>query len=788
MSNRLLSYITVSVLTGIIFLFTPLLRDFHIETAQVSSILMSLLAAWSSVSPVVSDRKQVTWLLSCHLLMILPVLVRVLFSGCFTWDGLMLQLSIPPVSILLMYALGRFIRINKYSRPLLWVLVLWFFLAAIIPLLSLRLLPHLFLFNSIWGWFPGPIYDEQVSFPSELLLHRYTILCWAAVFWLIPQFYRSALQKWIFLGVLLSLLLSLLRWTSAGIVQPLPVTEGRLGAHIESTHFRLIYDPNGMSGREAERWLIWHEFHLSELSEVLGIPPPANKITSVIYRNAWQKQQFTGARYTSYVPVWNVRHQLHLDQGSGEQLLRHELAHVLLKNFAPRILGVNLIGANPRIGLTEGVAVAFDDPRFRQSTVDQVVVGANVTISDRDLENLLSLTGFYGGRGGVNYTISGSFVRFLVEQFGAEKFIQLYGGQSYKRSFGEDFAQLHYAWTQHLGTVSVDSLDQSTARQIFARESIFEKACPRLFTPLQSRLDQLARAMAETDSFRTLNLAEAGLSEFGSLFWGGWALAQLRFGDSRNILLSMESNSDSRIELDSDPAHLASRLVTLADAAAMNDEIELLQQVYSQLVVSLGDTLISKSQRIWLNNQLRLRVGDLMYPDFHRWGQTVNVLYHPTRLTDSTVSELPPQLKRIMRRYYLEDFDRFLQAPRTLWNDLSAEDGLSVILRYFEMISVSEMDEAITPRQSQAIGVTRAPINMDKPDEARAPDAARVFGNGQDVNHFSRPCDPGEFSCIIGGEIVDRVDFDSLLRVATRQTERESIELMQRFLIYKRDL
>src|SRR5699024_4663507 len=94
----------------------------------------------------------------------------------------------------------------------------------------------------------------------------------------------------------------------------------------------------------------------------------ANKIQTYLYGNAWQKKKLVGAKFTSYVPVWLHQDQLHIAKEQVPRSLKHELVHVLAKQF-----GNKLIHASWSIGLVEGLAVALAKKQSRVATIDQIV-------------------------------------------------------------------------------------------------------------------------------------------------------------------------------------------------------------------------------------------------------------------------------------------------------------------------------------------------------------------------------------------------------------------------------
>src|SRR5690606_33050047 len=106
-------------------------------------------------------------------------------------------------------------------------------------------------------------------------------------------------------------------------------------------------------------------------------------------------------------------------------VMGHELVHVFSREF-----GMPVLNASPKVGLVEGLAVALEPPDGRPGVHEQVSAAmvrnvAGQSDGSRITENLvarLSPVGFWTGRGAVSYTVMGSFVKFLIDSYGAEPF------------------------------------------------------------------------------------------------------------------------------------------------------------------------------------------------------------------------------------------------------------------------------------------------------------------------------------------------------------------------------
>lgn len=556
----------------------PLVRDFYLETAQMAAIVFSglLLFKFDSAAPLQSLKYSLISLF----LFCLPIVVFAGANGCITWDGLGFFLSISVVTLLFVYGLCLVgfqagLKIGFKSNYIrLFLLLGILFLSFVPPLVTLRNVPHLYVYNSIWGWFPGPIYDEQITLSSTLLLYRGWVLL-IAVFLIVlhdiicnnrpdintepicdltdrevdvsqkipqyqelkkcssmsgqadpqPKIYqyqelksiKSPVQSLRVKSVMLFFIAITIvwhptKWTSWKIVNPLTSIEKQLGGLAESNHFRLIYDKDHMSDIELEYWLFWHEFHLVDLLDVLDLPPPENKIISVLYRDVWQKEEHTGAKYTSYVPVWNKKDQLHLDAQSGTMLLRHELVHVIMKPKSNSMLGANL-----RIGLTEGIAVSQEDPRWSQFSRDQIIVNSGVSINSSLIEQVMGFWGFYMGRPAVNYSVSGSFIGHLIQHDQLDSVKCAYGSYNFRSCF-DDFDASVQSWVSHLEGIPADTSIAPYAQRIFSRVALFEKKCARFLSKGEIITDRISLYLSRGHYDNARELIESAFQHYDDLY------------------------------------------------------------------------------------------------------------------------------------------------------------------------------------------------------------------------------------------------------------------------------
>ncbi len=94
------------------------------------------------------------------------------------------------------------------------------------------------------------------------------------------------------------------------------------------------------------------------------------------------------------------------------------------------------------------------------------------------LDELLSLR-FFAVSSARGYTTAGSFLRFLLDTYGAEKLRALYGnGGDFAAAYGEPLEQLEVKWKAMLATIAVPSDAIEASRERFRGGSVFSRPCP----------------------------------------------------------------------------------------------------------------------------------------------------------------------------------------------------------------------------------------------------------------------------------------------------------------------
>ncbi len=624
MNKLVLSYTSIwmPLLAGLVMLPIPLLGDFHIESALLAATVGCFWAAMRGCKPIShsdEDLKQIVQILSILYLAGLPLLLFSIFTGCFSPHGLGFWILYPLPSVVFGYSVGRLSRIWEIPCRKIIVGLVLLFVAIALPLTQFFNLPQVYFFNHIWGGWPGPIYDETVRVSYSVLFFRLLTLGWSGLFWWLPVFKHAWLAKARVIICSTGLLIGYSFLPQLGIISPREYIQQQLGGVEETPHFILYYAKEHYSESEINLIALEHEFYLQQITETLNLKKlnSAGKIESYLYGHAWQKKELTGAKFTSYVPVWLQQDQLHIAKQQLESL-NHELVHIAAKQF-----GNLLFNASRSIGLIEGLAVALAADVSGQSTVHQLVAAKKPWPSAAEMKSALSLLGFYGGRAAVNYTATGSFVQFLLKNYPVEYFKKAYRTADFSVAYRQSFESLISEWHNKLSNVTIDSVDQQIAARLFNIPSLFEQECPHVQSSFAQHWDQYRYDLAKGDT-------TGALRQIDKL----WTIApRNEIVENRWIFRNLKAQNFDKVQKQFNHKSPLSNLLLYADAFAMQAKWDSARKIVEQAAIYPDSLDFSLKQALNIRK------------DRTRWSYYLNLIYRDNFLADSVFQQSNIQIQ-----------------------------------------------------------------------------------------------------------------------------------------------
>ena len=424
-------------------------------------------------------------------LLLLPLAIILLnalrIKNCNFGEGFIFFFLLPVISCVYATAAGTFFGFWIKRRWLAYLAYIGFLLLTCVPVvINLIFHPPVFAYHPTFGYFPGPIYDFVISITSTLLIARAETLLWTLLFLglavslceinrdtaLMPQlrwrklFSSPTKRVWLYL-----LIVGLLGFQCyAGALSIRPTRDDiaqKLGGFRETAHFEIFYARELET--EIENIVADCEFQYAQLSAYLAPEGSelSRKVRAYVYASPDQKKQLIGAGSTSVEDPFGYGFHIHA-QGFPHPILKHELAHVFTVPWSP--LKVSL-----KIGLHEGIAVAADWDEGRLTAHQWAKAMRQMEIAP-PLSAIMGI-GFWGHAGSRSYLLAGSFVRFLVDTYGIEKFKKVFPTGNFVEHYEKDLLSLEAEWIDFLQTVPLQDNDVTYASYRLKRRSVFEQVC-----------------------------------------------------------------------------------------------------------------------------------------------------------------------------------------------------------------------------------------------------------------------------------------------------------------------
>ena len=433
-------------------------------------------------------------------LLVLPLSIILLnalrVKNCNFAEGFLFFFLLPIISCLYATAAGVFFGFWIKRRWLGYLAYLGFLVVSCVPVvINLIFHPPVFAYHATFGYFPGPIYDFVIPITSTLLIARAETLLWTVLFLgltfsmceisrdteLMPQLrgrkLLSPLAKHVGLYLLIVCLIGFQFYAGALGIRPTrnDIAEA-LGGFRETAHFEIFY------ARELQTQIDQIaedcEFQYAQLVDYLTPEDRklSRKVQAYIYASTDQKKKLTGAGNTSVEDPFGHGFHIHV-QGFPHPVLKHELAHVFTVPWSP--LKVSL-----KIGLHEGIAVAADWDEGKLTAHQWAKAMRQMEIAP-PLSAIMGI-GFWGHAGSRSYLLAGSFVRFLVDTYGIEKFKRVFPTGNFMRHYAKDLPALEQEWLTFLDSIPLRDEDIAYANYRLKQRSVFERVCAHEMATLRN--------------------------------------------------------------------------------------------------------------------------------------------------------------------------------------------------------------------------------------------------------------------------------------------------------------
>ena len=276
-----------------------------------------------------------------------------------------------------------------------------------------------------------------------------------------------------------------------------------LSAEKKTEHFTICYPPSGDAANNIDQVASHAEWCWDNLCRRWGIAPQ-KKVALYCFNNYGDMHEHTG------MGAHAVVRSVFLSSGEavGDTML-HELVHALHIELHPRWTTIF------NRGIEEGVAEAFSAYYADLPEAHQREAGALKHDRLPGATQFMDLLGFWTIREGNAYSAAGSFIGFLVQQYGMDKFREFTRSLDYEKAYGCSLAELDKAWRAFLSSVSVDLETQMRAAESYDAsllgESYLDCNCPKLGDTVE-KPETRARNLWFAGNYR------AAMQVYGELF------------------------------------------------------------------------------------------------------------------------------------------------------------------------------------------------------------------------------------------------------------------------------
>jgi hypothetical protein len=480
---KLPGFIILALIIINLYLTTiPLTNTLGYELSVINGILLFLSSGFIAIKlskkeddknfiDLISENKKI-FLIINTLPFIISLISSIIISKCPIKDGFLfyLTITIPASFFGLVTGFFSVALSKKYSIPF---FLLLFFLMLFSAAIEFFIHPQIYFYNSIFGFYPGTIYDEDLSVDRILIAYRIFNLAFFIGLVSLSEYLSGKNRVSKFLA---SLLLIIIIVTFSYLKPALQFAtdinrlESNLCNSILTESFQIHFSPS-MSQREVEYAAILHEYYLDQIMINLTMNTK-HKIDSYIFKDRNQKRVLLGAGNADIAKPW--LNQIYLNSSNYEVTLKHELVHVLGGEFGSTIFR---IAENFNPSMIEGLAMSVEN-NYDGYPVHYMAKLAYQAGYKFPIDELFSGLNFFTKTSSISYIYSGSFIKYLSDKYGVEKIKKLYGDSDFTKIFGKNISTLALEYDVFLKNYQID-FNKYKAQLYFGGTTIFKKFCPR---------------------------------------------------------------------------------------------------------------------------------------------------------------------------------------------------------------------------------------------------------------------------------------------------------------------
>ncbi|MCX6173813.1 MAG: hypothetical protein NTZ27_03555 [Ignavibacteriales bacterium] len=472
------------VLINLLLTFLPLTKTLGYEFSVVNGIFLFIIGG---LQIIIVQRKDfvigaIDLLLKNKLFIsfsiIIPFLIgflsSVLNSNCPIKDGILFYLVISIPSFFFGGALGNFCTAlsRKYSFYFFIIISIGLIIS---PLTEFFFNPQIYFYNPIFGYFPGTIYDEDLSVDRILLAYRiFNVAFFILLFYssrIVLNNEKKNKTLIVFILIFLSFFFSILK-PKLFFATDKKRIEKELASTIITNNFQ-IHLPDSLRGDKENRYnALLHEYYLDQIKIQLTLPFSHN-IDSYLFPGKESKRELLGSGNADIAKPWLK--QIFSNYYNYGRTLKHELVHILAGEFGQTPFKVSA-DFNP--AMIEGLAMAIEN-NYDDYPIQYMAKLAFTAGYKYPIAKLFSGINFFSRTSSISYIYAGSFLKYLEDKFGISKIKYLYQVNDFQKVYGKKLNELVKDYELFMENYQIE-FNKSRAQLYFGGVSIFKKYCPRM--------------------------------------------------------------------------------------------------------------------------------------------------------------------------------------------------------------------------------------------------------------------------------------------------------------------
>ena len=467
---------------NIFFLYLPLVKVFGFEFSLVNALLLCLLSGLLRLFHLRKLDKDkptsISFFKQTLILLFIPFVISFinsLFTGfCSFCDGIVFYFLMTVISAFIGISIANIVYSFIKNIASYFIYVILILLILTFAVLEIYFNPQIYLYNPIFGYFPGTIYDEGLRPGWKLFFYRFAnISYFCIIFFLFRNSISLTFKKKITrLGfVILIAIVFYFFNPSFGFTTTHSSLKDELPITLESRN--VILHTNNVN-KEDSLLVLSGEFYYNELQKFFRLKTD-KKISVWLFDSGDSKKKLFGSGNADVAKPW--LYEVYVSRTDWQRTLKHEMAHCFTAPFGSTIFKI-ASDFNPALieGAAESADGFYDDLSIHYLAKTALQNGFKINIEKLFLPGF----NFFNQNSSLSYIYAGSFCKYLIAEKGIEKFKEFYQKGYSNSIYNKALIDKVDEYETFLDTINFKS-NLNTAKYYFGTPGIFSKYCPRYY-------------------------------------------------------------------------------------------------------------------------------------------------------------------------------------------------------------------------------------------------------------------------------------------------------------------